>query len=658
MPVTLELHGNRIYLTSDYPTAGIGKTVPGANFSTTGGPHWSVPLNIEACLALRERFGGELRIDSSLSAWYRKASAERERLHALAMASDGELKRLPRVAPDLAAAMERRTYQRSGTRFAADARNVLIADDPGLGKTLIGMGSVVENGVSGPYLVVCPKTAVLSVWARELPRWLRAMKPTVVTVPDGRAKRDAILDRVLIYGNAYDGQAMVDTMAEMERVERSLSNTWVVVHPEMVRTKSWWVCKQCKHETPRNAKPKELACGHDPVQAPIRHDHEFPQLFGVDWGAVICDESDRAIIRLTGTPTQVRNGMELLPVREDGMRVAMSGTPFRGKPHLLWSTLNWLDPKKHGGKWRWVMQFWKTGGYSGYEIGDFISPEHEAKLWESLKGVMLRRTKAEVAPDLPPKAYVGSPIAPDDPASPVGIWLPMETKQAKAYKEMLNQTAAELDGGRLEAIGELAIRTRLQQFATSAGRMVGTEFKPALPSNKFDWLAEALLEWGFPDDPCTKVIVASQYTQTLKMFADGLLKLKDGRTAAPVKSLLLTGEVSGAARAGLIDRFNDSNQGPHVMFLQVKTGGVAITIDTADKMVLIDEGPVDVMIQVEDRIHRVSKPRPVEYYYLRSEGTVDVGIAMVNAQRGKDSRRLLDERRGVEYLRRVLELSR
>lgn len=637
MSVIIELKGNRIWLTSPYPTPGLGKVVPGANFSKTGGAHWSIPLNIEACLALREHFGGELKVDHSLSAWYRDAYAERERLHELAMATDGELKRLPLFAPDLAAAMERRTYQRSGTRFTADARNVLIADDPGLGKTLIGMGSVVENGVPGPYLVVCPKTAVLSVWARELPRWLRAMAPEVVTVPDGRAKRDAIL-------GALAG--------------RDLRNTWVVLHPEMVRTKSWWVCKQCGSETQRTSKPKELKCDHDPVQAPTRHDHEYPQLFGIDWGAVICDESDRAIIRLTGTPNQTRNGMELLPVRDDGMKVAMSGTPFRGKPHLLWSTLNWLDSKKYGGKWRWVGQFWKLGGYTGYEIGDYLSPDHEQKLWDSLKGIMLRRSKAEVAPDLPPKTYVGSPLMPTDPASPVGIWLPMEGKQATAYKQMLDSTVAQLDGGDLNAIGELAIRTRLQQFATSAGRMEGQEFIPALPSNKFEWLVEALQEWGFPDDPCTKIVITSRFTRVLRMFADGLLALKDGRKAAPVKSLMLTGEVSGPARAKLIDRFNDNNEEPHVLFLQHKTGGVAITIDSADKMVHIDESDVDTMIQVDDRIHRVSKPRPVEYYYLRSEGTVDVGISMVNAQRGKDERRLLDERRGVEYLRRVLELSR
>jgi SNF2 family DNA or RNA helicase len=651
MSVVLSLVRDRIWLVSSYPTAGIGKTVPGARFSDTGGPHWSIPLNVEACLALRERFGDELKVDRSLSAWYREAYAERERLHALATATDAELRRLPRVAPDLAAAMERRTYQRSGARFAADGKRVLIADDPGLGKTLIGMGAVVESGEPGPYLVVCPKTAVESVWAREIPRWLSAMDPKVVTVPDGRVNRDAILDAMVHLSNR----------AEISRepvVRHALDDTWVVVHPEMIRTQSWWVCRECGSETRKTSKPKELVCDHDPRQAPVRDDHTFPQLFAVEWGAIIMDESDRAIIRLTGTPNQTRNGAELLTIRSGGLKLAMSGTPFRGKPHLIWSTLNWLDSKKYGGKWRWVEQFWKLGGYTGYEIGDLISPDHEQRLWDSLKGIMLRRTKAEVAPDLPPKAYMGTPLAPSDAASPVGVWLPMDPKQAKAYKSMEDDSVVTLEGGELNAIGVLAEMTRLQQFATSAGRMAGTEFMPALPSNKFDWLVEALQEWGFPDDPTTKVVIASRFTRVLDLFAAELLKVKDGRKATPIKSMMLTGAVQGSKRADLIDRFNDPGEAPHILFLQHKTGGVAITIDSADKMVLLDEADVDTMTQVEDRIHRVSKPRPVEYYYLRSEGTIEVGISLVNADRGKNSRRLMDERRGVEYVRRVLELSR
>lgn len=651
MAVEIDIHGNRIWLTSTYPTPGLGRVVPGANFSTTGGPHWSIPLNIEACLSLRDHFGSELKVKRELSAWYRKAAEERAALAALSMAPDAELKLVPVLAPDLAAAMERRTYQRAGARWAADARRGLIADDPGLGKTLQALGAVVESGVPGPYLVICPKTAVLSVWAREIPRWLRAMEPKVVTVPDGRAKRDSILDAMAdVYRRAGTSREPV--------MKHALDKTWVVVHPEMIRTKSWWVCRECGSETQKTSKPKELVCKHDPGQAPVRDDHTFPQLFGIGWGAVIVDESDRALIRLSGTPTQTRNGAELLTIRPEGLRLAMSGTPFRGRPHHLWSTLNWLDSKRYGGKWRWVGSFWKLGGYSGYEIGDFISPEHEERLWRSLDGIVLRRTKAEVAQDLPPKTYMGSELIPGDPSSPVGIWLPMTPAQRKAYKAMEDTSVAALAGGDLSAIGVLAEQTRLQQFATSAGRMDGTEFTPALPSNKFDWLVESLIEWGFPDNPVTKVVITSRFTKVLRMFADALRNFRIDGKANRIDSLMLTGEVSGSRRAAMIDQFNDQSEAPHILFLQHKTGGVAITIDSADKMVMIDESDPDTMIQVEDRIHRVSNPRPVEFYYLRSEGTIDVGIALTNAGRQGDSRRLLDERRGVEYLRRVMEQSR
>ena len=637
MTVSIDIVGHRIHLSSPYDpqVVRLCKTVAGANWSKTKGV-WTYPLTVETCLMLRDRFGTSMKVTPALSAWYREAFAEREHLASLANAPDAELQRLPKVAPDLAAAMERRKYQRSGVRFAADGRAVLIADDPGLGKTLIGMGTVVESGVPGPYLVVCPKTAVESVWSRELRRWLWQMEPEVVTVPDGRAKRDQILNG----------------LQELEGA-RLLDNTWVVVHPEMLRVKRFWVCKECGSETPITRKPKQLKCLHNPDKSVIRNDATFPQLLSVEWGAVICDESDRAIVMNSGTPTLIRNGMDLVRLKPDGIRLAMSGTPFRSRPHLIWSTLNWLDGKTYSGKWRWVAQFWKLGGYSGYEIGDLISPDSERMLWDSLKGIVLRRTKAEVADDLPPKVHVGTPYDPTDENSPVGVWLPMEGKQAKLYQEMLKTGSVELPGGTLTAIGTLAERTRLTQLATSCGQMVGLDYHPSMPSNKFDWLVQALEEWGFPDDPCTKVIVGSQYVEVLELFQRGLRSLKPS-----IDSVMLTGKVTGKNRAALIEQFNDPDEAPHILFLQYDTGGVAITIDSADKMVLIDEDVPHVMTQVEDRIHRVSNPRNVEYYYLRSEGTTDVGIALVNAELAQNSRRLLDERRGVEYLRRVLELSR
>lgn len=94
------------------------------------------------------------------------------------------------------------------------------------------------------------------------------------------------------------------------------------------------------------------------------------------------------------------------------------------------------------------------------------------------------------------------------------------------------------------------------------------------------------------------------------------------------------------------------------MMLNVKAGGTAITLDTADRMIFISETRIpDQQKQAEDRIHRVSNPRQCMYYYLRSLGTVDVGTAIVNQEMIEDTHRLLDARRGIEYMRHVLSLS-
>lgn len=110
-------------------------------------------------------------------------------------------------------------------------------------------------------------------------------------------------------------------------------------------------------------------------------------------------------------------------------------------------------------------------------------------------------------------------------------------------------------------------------------------------------------------------------------------------------------------RAETIRRFNrEGNQ--QIMMLNVRAGGTAITIDSADRMIFISEtGTPDQQKQAEDRIHRVSNPRQCMYYYLRSLGTVDVGTAIDNQQRIQDSHRLLDQRRGIDYVRHVLDLS-
>lgn len=666
MKVEATRRGNRIHLRVPVPSAELEKKIPGAYWSERSDA-WTLPLTMGHCRALREVFGEDLVVKKSLASWAREQVAEEQHMRALGATLAGvRLERVPEVYPEMAKALAARSYQSTAARFVAEGRNVLLADTPGLGKTLESIAGIVESGVRGPYLVVAPKTSLDSVWEREI--LARVPDAYVMPVRETTSARRRALDEAL-------------------DLESDLSNTWALVNIEMIRTRSFWYCpkrhciEDCEedhnHETesgmdwPASEHPRAgiIDCGHDPAKAKTRNDHEFPQLFSGRWGAIIMDECQKSLLRRSGFPTLTRNGARLLRVREDGLRIALSGTPMRGKPPRLFGTLNWLWPKRFTGYWGFVQMYWEvnqTGFAGAMTVGD-LRPDREEWLMKDLDRIILRRTKAEVSPELPPKAYMGTLLDPRDPESPIGVWLGMDPKQRKAYDEMMALGSAEIEGGEINALGFLAELTRLKQFATSYLRVErvakrsadGEEwyenaYYPTLPSNKFSWLVQFLTEANIidPDDiePTGKVVIVSQFTSTLRMFSDGLRKLG-------VKVLGITGDVTGRARTRAQDLFNDKDSGYNVLFLNTLAGGVSITLDAADDMVFLDETDVpDDQEQAEDRINNRRPEEKVvtrRYWYLKSLGTIDEAIARVNLQRDRQQKQVLDGRRGVAYVREV-----
>ena len=659
--VRIERSGNRILVGSDSPIAGLDASVPGAYFRGNEGV-WSVPLDLTTCHLLREKFGNRLVIGTMLARWAREEKKIRAAAASTALAPDAELTRLPEVAPKLFAAMDERRYQRSGVRYIADTKGrdgrhrALLADTVGLGKSIQALGAALEIGVAGPHLIVCPKTAVESTWAKEIARWLP--EDEVITLPETGAKgetmrqrRDNILNNLVSRYRAQEARGF--------RPDLELTRTWVVVHPAIVRTQTWFVCAECGDKTKFKAGPvPELDCGHlKDRRTKTEHDQTFPQLFGIQWGAIIVDESDQVLIRLTGTPNLHRRGMELLrdAVKMDGLRLAMSGTPFRSKPHQAWSTLNWLDPVRWGGKWRWVQNYWRTGGYSGYEVSEegFIE-EREPLLLDELKDVMIRRTRDEVRGDLPAKLYPSN-VDPETSGLTAGIYLPMSKKQTDAYQSMTKMGVADLEGGELSPIGVLAEMTRLKQFANSEGRMVGGEYQPIAAGNKFDWILEFLLELGFPERPSTKLVIASQFTKLLSVFAEGVGKEFRGK----FDQAFITGGSTGGQRAATIERFEDPADPLSLLWINTKAGGSSITLDAADVMIILDETYVsDEQEQLEGRIDNRKPERriaPRSYYYLRSFGTLEEHIANANAAAKARGEKILN---GAQIAKRAKEFLR
>jgi SNF2 family DNA or RNA helicase len=658
--IKIEKRGRRIEIRANRPLPGMRTTVPGA-YETVAG-YWTVPLSIESYILLRHKYGKELQPGNELKRWVNGVQQNRAQMKQLANSKTAELVHLPRVAPKLYKAMRKRKYQLVGTRFIADNPATLVADDPGLGKTLMAMGGILEAEIPGPYLVIAPKTATDTTWNREITKWLPDHY-RVVILPEWRGDRERKI-----------------------RLTRYTKDTWLIIHPEIVLVKSWLICTEkikkkgkiriCgKRSVEGNAQQRQLSCGHIKTRSTKKLlDMNYPKLFEIEWGAVVVDESQESLIRRKGVKTQRRRGLDMLKVRADGIKLAMSGTPYNSRPHYLWGTLNWLDSYTYSAFYRWAELYWRKGGYTGYEIGEFIS-ERERMLWSSLDAIAIRRTKAEVAKDLPPKMYVGTPLEPKDEHSPTGIWLDMDDKQQRIYEEMERTSIAHLESGDLNALEAIHELTRLKQFACAYGdieirncwqtdketgkRFYGPKdfFKPSLPSNKYNWIVENLEEWGYPKDPIDKVVIVSFFSEILRMMARGINRHFRVKKDSPLVTGI-TGRTPAKIRRKVIDEFNQRDSGPQIMFLNVKAGGTSITIDSADRMIFISQTRIpDQQTQAEDRIHRVSNPRHCFYYYLNSLETVDVGTAIANVADDRISHRLLDGRRGLEYTRQILDLS-
>lgn len=619
--VDIGMGGGKVELAFDYSPRDVqrAKAIGGGRWNPER-KVWTYALDLGVCKRIRQQFGDRLRISAELSTWAREEAASRAKLTELATAVDAELVNVPRYAPRIADAMNARTYQRVGAAFGArmmtgESGGFALLDQPGLGKTIQSLAAIIEaNGAQrGVHLVLTPKTAVTVVWPAEVRQWLPE-RGIAVPLTGTREQREAAWDKAMLAVDLDDADVFVIANIEMVRIKKT-----------------------------KNADGKSQF---------LLADAEYPQLFEIEWDTVIVDESHRALIK-SSQPTATRAGMMKLRSQR---RIALSGTPMRGKPHQLWGTLNWLNPSVYTSYWNWVQRYFtvESNRYSAFVVSGDFRPGGEDQLAADLVQSALRRTKAEVAPDLPAKTYAGTFLVPGDPNSPHAVWLEMDPRQRQQTAKLARDGAIVLDGGELIANGFLAQRTREKQLAGACGKIADGRFLPALPSPKFDWLVGKLAEMGLTgkpedDDGTSKIVVASQFTSLLNMFAKEL-------TSMGIAVHLLTGDTTERNRRAMVEDFQKDATATRVFLLNTMAGGVAITLDAADDLVLLDETYIpDDQEQVEDRIHRVSRMHNVTIHYLKMLDTVEEEIAWLTAAREDVMRYILDGHRGVETAQKIYE---
>ena len=324
----------------------------------------------------------------------------------------------------------------------------------------------------------------------------------------------------------------------------------------------------------------------------LRRDLEEIEKF--DFNTIILDEAQNIKNPNTITARSVRK----LNAR---MRLCLSGTPIENNLFELWSLFEFLMPGFLGSQ-----HSFQRGIIKPIKDGD---PETLEYLRARVRPFILRRTKAEVARDLPPKVESVTCCA-------------LEEAQAELYaavaRKLRDQVLADVDekGLAKSQMSILDALLKLRQICCHP-RLLKIDipgFSNNLPSGKFEAfkdMVQEVVEDGH------KVLVFSQFVQMLKIIRQWL-------EFSQIPFCYLDG--ASKDRFEQVDRFNNSPNIP-IFLISLKAGGTGLNLTSADYVIHYDPwwNPA-VESQATDRTHRIGQTRQVFSYKLICQNTVEEKI--------------------------------
>jgi superfamily II DNA or RNA helicase len=278
-------------------------------------------------------------------------------------------------------------------------------------------------------------------------------------------------------------------------------------------------------------------------------------------------------------------------------RVAMTGTPVENRLDELWSLMHFANRGLLGGRREFDNEFARP-------IADGFSRAAEG-LRQRIRPFVMRRRKAEVAPELPPRTEATLKVVLDERERTV-----YDAVRAATQSEMLAALGGG-DGKGLNIMKALEALLRLRQAACHSGLLPGQK---AETSAKVEALLEAL-ETAAADGH--KALVFSQWTSLLDLIEPAL-------TQAGIAFNRLDGSTTD--RGAVVSAFQ-AESGPPVMLISLKAGGTGLNLTAADHVFLCDPwwNPA-VEDQAADRAHRIGQERPVTIYRLIAADTVEERI--------------------------------
>jgi superfamily II DNA or RNA helicase len=274
-------------------------------------------------------------------------------------------------------------------------------------------------------------------------------------------------------------------------------------------------------------------------------------------------------------------------------RLALSGTPIENHLSELWSLFEFLNPGM-------------LGSSSVFRLvkGSAIHPdeEHRALLANALRPFIMRRTKSQVAPDLPPKVEQT-------------LFCHLKEAQRTLYNELRDHYRNSLlhrienEGIEKSKMHILEALLRLRQAAIHPGLIDPARSVDA--SAKLDMLLPQLIEVL---DEGHKALIFSQFTSMLSILRRRLDQEK-------IVYEYLDGQTKD--RHVPVEHFQN-NPDSKLFLISLKAGGLGLNLTAAEYVYLLDPwwNPA-VEAQAVDRTHRIGQTRSVFAYRLIAKDTVE-----------------------------------
>ena len=312
------------------------------------------------------------------------------------------------------------------------------------------------------------------------------------------------------------------------------------------------------------------------------------------WSAVILDEAQFVKNRQAATYKTVRR-------LRAPVKFAVTGTPMENNLMDLWSMLSIATPGLFPNPDAFAEGYRKPIETEG-------SAEMLARLRRRVRPVLLRRTKEEVATELPPKVeqVLSIPLSPPHRR--------LYDRHLAAVRKQVLGLVGDLDRNRFAILTSL---TRLRQLSLSPSLV--DEAHPPI-SAKIDALVELL---GDVIGEGHRALVFSQFT--------GFLALVKARFAEEgITYVSLDGRTRN--REQRIDAFKNGTD--PVFLISLKAGGFGLNLTEADYVFILDPwwNPA-AENQAVDRAHRIGQESTVMVYRLVSEDTIEEKVVALQERK-------------------------